>query len=424
MTLAALTKPWAATSYGFLDASAKRELRRKMLKAIAVPGCQMPYASREVPMARGWGTGGLQVTLTLVNPQSTIKVIDQGADDGVNAASIRRFISRVSGAAETWDTLAASIVQSRHRVPEETMREDQILVLQVPNPEPLRGVEPNMSIARQMHADADYGRLWLTLYEQIVRKGRIMQGAAYPSLVNGRHVMTPSPIPRWDVPKLNMAKHLTFLSAGREKRLHAVPPYTRVEPLVFSDRPYRVEDHAELVCRRSGIAGYFMNEIPQDDGGSIFEVSDSNLGIKAIRRAEGEAVEIGETWYRRRGVFGMSIDMTVAPAPLLPPQLMQTEALLSMRGVDAPLWRRAGAAQCRRHRLSRRSHGHCRRERLGQIDAAAHDEPRGHARIAATTACACPIATTATCSTWDATSAACCARTISASSTRTPIWAC
>ena len=298
MSLSSLTKPWAATSYGFLDASAKRELRRKMLKAIAVPGCQMPYASREVPMARGWGTGGLQVTLTLVNPASTIKVIDQGADDGVNAASIRRFISRVSGASETWDTLDASIIQSRHRVPEETLREDQILVLQVPNPEPLRGVEPNMSIARQMHADADYGRLWLTLYEQLVRKGRIMQGAAYPSLVNGRHVMTPSPIPRWDVPKLNMAKHLTFLSAGREKRLHAVPPYTKVEPLVFSDRPYRVEDHQNLVCRRSGIAGYFMNEIPQDDGGSSFEVSDSNLGIKAIRRAEGETVDIGQTWYR------------------------------------------------------------------------------------------------------------------------------
>lgn len=298
MSLASLTKDWAATSYGFLDASAKRELRRKMLKAIAVPGCQMPYASREVPMARGWGTGGLQVTLTLVNPTSTVKVIDQGADDGVNAASIRRFISRVSGAAETWDTLSASIVQSRHRVPEEVMREDQILVLQVPNPEPLRGVEPNMSIARQMHADADYGKLWLTLYEQIVRKGRIMQGAAYPSMVNGRHVMTPSPIPRWDVPKLNMAKHLTFLSAGREKRLFAVPPFTRVEPLVFSDRPYQVEEHAHLTCRRSGLSGYFMNEIPQDDGGSTFEVSDSNLGIKAIQQAEGTPAEIGETWYR------------------------------------------------------------------------------------------------------------------------------
>lgn len=57
MSLATLTKNWEPMSYGFLDASAKREIRRKMLKAVAVPGCQMPYASREVPMARGWGTG-------------------------------------------------------------------------------------------------------------------------------------------------------------------------------------------------------------------------------------------------------------------------------------------------------------------------------------------------------------------------------
>lgn len=298
MSLASLTKPWEAFSYGFLDASAKREMRRKMLKAIAVPGCQMPYASREVPIARGWGTGGLQVTLTLINPASSVKVIDQGADDSVNAASIRRFLSRVSGARETLDTLEASILQSRHRIPEEKLREDQVLVLQVPNPEPLRPVEPNMSIARQMHADADYSRLWLTLYEQIVRSGHIMQGAAYPALVNGRHVMTPSPIPRWDVPKLHMARHLTFLSAGREKRLFAVPPFTRVEPLVFSDVPYKVEDHAGLTCHRSGVQGYFMNEIPQDDGGSAFELSDSHYGVKAIRRAEGETVTIGETWYQ------------------------------------------------------------------------------------------------------------------------------
>lgn len=297
MTLATLTRPWAAMSYGFLDGSAKREMRRKIIKAIAVPGCQMPYASREVPIARGWGTGGLQVTLTLIKPSSVVKVIDQGADDSVNAASIRRFLSRVSGAAETWDTLAATLVQSRHRIPEERLRDDQILVLQVPNPEPLRPVQPNMSIARQMHADADYGRLWLVLYEQMVRSGRIMQGAAYPSLVNGRHVMTPSPIPRWDVPKLHMARHLTLLSAGREKRLHAVPPFTRVEPLVFSDVPYQVEDHAELTCHRSGLQGVFMNEIPQEGGGSVFEASDSNLGIKAIRQAEGEAQKIGPMWY-------------------------------------------------------------------------------------------------------------------------------
>lgn len=297
MTLQTLTKPWQPLSYGFLDASAKRELRRKMLKAIAVPGCQMPYASREVPMARGWGTGGLQVTLTLLKPSSVVKVIDQGADDSVNAASIRSFLSKVSGATETWDTLNATLIQSRHRIPEERLRADQILILQVPNPEPLRPVEPNMSVARQMHADADYGRLWLILYEQIVRSGRIMQGASYPALVNGRHVMTPSPIPRWDLPKLNMAQHLTFLSAGREKRLFAVPPFTRVDPLVFSDVPYQVEDHAGLTCHRSGVSGYFMNEIPQNDGSSQFELSDSHLGIKAIQRAEGVAVPTGPTWY-------------------------------------------------------------------------------------------------------------------------------
>ena len=37
-----------------------------------------------------------------------------------------------------------------------------------------------MSVAREMHADADYGRLWLTLYEQIVRSGRVHAGRELP----------------------------------------------------------------------------------------------------------------------------------------------------------------------------------------------------------------------------------------------------
>ncbi|MEO1680861.1 MAG: alpha-D-ribose 1-methylphosphonate 5-phosphate C-P-lyase PhnJ [Pseudomonadota bacterium] len=298
MTLADFAHRGAASSYAFLDASAKRELRRKMLKAVCVPGCQMPYASREVPIARGWGTGGLQVSLTLVTPKTSVKVIDQGADDSVNAASIRRFIARVAGCPVTTDTCTADLIQSRHRIPEEILRPDQILVLQVPNPEPLRPVQPNMSVARQMHADADYGRMWLQLYEEIVRSGRVMQGSAYPSLVNGRHVMTPSPIPRWDVPKLHMARHLTILCAGREKRIHAVPPFTRVEPLVFDDIPYRVEEHANLTCAKSRARGFFMNELPQADGSAIHEISDSGYGEKSIRLRDGETDVRGQTWYR------------------------------------------------------------------------------------------------------------------------------
>ncbi|MBZ7926480.1 alpha-D-ribose 1-methylphosphonate 5-phosphate C-P-lyase PhnJ [Ensifer adhaerens] len=292
-----LTKPWAAFNYGFLDESAKREIRRRLLKAIAVPGYQVPYASRDVPIARGWGTGGLQVTLTLLKPDSVVKVIDQGADDSVNASSIRKFLGKVGGATETSDTEEATLIQSRHRIPEEKMREDQILVLQVPNPEPLRPVQPDMSIAREMHGDADYGQLWLVLYEQLVKSGRIMQGSSYPSMVNGRYVMTPSPIPRWDVPKLDQADHLTILSAGREKRIFAVPPYTSVEPLVFDDVPYRVEDHQDKTCHRSEVTGFFMNELPQEDGTSRYELSDSYFGIKNIRKSEGEPVNIGATWY-------------------------------------------------------------------------------------------------------------------------------
>ncbi|MCX7850800.1 alpha-D-ribose 1-methylphosphonate 5-phosphate C-P-lyase PhnJ, partial [Thermus sp.] len=50
-------------SYAFLDPFAKREVRRRLLKAVAIPGHQVPFASREMPVARGWGNGGLQVTL-------------------------------------------------------------------------------------------------------------------------------------------------------------------------------------------------------------------------------------------------------------------------------------------------------------------------------------------------------------------------
>ncbi|NDJ62216.1 MAG: carbon-phosphorus lyase complex subunit PhnJ, partial [Chloroflexi bacterium] len=89
MTLASLAAQPQGYSFAFLDSFAKRELRRRMLKAIAVPGYQVPYASRELPIARGWGTGGLQATLSLVGPESIVKVIDQGADDSVNAANLR-----------------------------------------------------------------------------------------------------------------------------------------------------------------------------------------------------------------------------------------------------------------------------------------------------------------------------------------------
>ena len=78
--------------FGFLDSYAKKEVRRTILKAIAIPGYQVPYASREMPMGRGFGTGGLQLTLSLIGEGETLKVIDQGSDDSVNAVNLRHFI--------------------------------------------------------------------------------------------------------------------------------------------------------------------------------------------------------------------------------------------------------------------------------------------------------------------------------------------
>ncbi len=298
MSLADLVAPQQDYSYGYLDAYAKRELRRRMLKAIAIPGYQVPYASRELPVARGWGTGGLQVTLSLVGPNDVLKVIDQGADDSVNAANLRRFITRMSGAQTTTDALAATLIQSRHRIPEEILREGQVLVLQVPDPEPLRAVQPDMSKSAQMHADMDYGGMWLGLYEQLVRFRQYVQGASYPSLVHNRYVISPSPIPRWDTPKLHQAAHLTLLSAGREKRLYAVPPCTDVRPLEFSDVPFQVEDQRGWVCRTTGVQNKFMNELPQDDGSSSYELSDSGYAEKLAT-----AGAAGPAYYDDQGAF-------------------------------------------------------------------------------------------------------------------------
>src|SRR5262249_8644882 len=151
-------------NFGFIDEESKREVRRKMLKAVAIPGHQVLFASRDLPIARGWGTGGLQITLSLVEPADTVKVIDQGDDDSVSAVNLRRLIERTTGISFTTAAREATIIQTRHRVPEEPMRRDQILVLQVPMSDPLRWVEPSVERATDMHAEADYGKMWVFMY--------------------------------------------------------------------------------------------------------------------------------------------------------------------------------------------------------------------------------------------------------------------
>ena len=273
-----MTAPRASAGYNFayLDEGTKRMIRRAILKAIAIPGYQVPFGSREMPLAYGWGTGGMQVTAAVIGPDDRLKVIDQGSDDTTNAVSIRRFFARTAGVATTERTAEATIIQTRHRIPEQPLSEGQVLVFQVPIPEPLRFIEPRETETRKMHALVEYGAMHVKLYEDIAAHGRITTSYGYPVLVNGRYVMSPSPIPKFDNPKMDMMPALQLFGAGREKRIYAVPPYTTVRSLDFEDHPFEVE-RSDRPCALCGSTGSFLDEVVVDDRGSrVFVCSDSD----------------------------------------------------------------------------------------------------------------------------------------------------
>jgi alpha-D-ribose 1-methylphosphonate 5-phosphate C-P lyase len=271
--MSALTEGY---NFAYLDEQTKRMIRRALLKAVAVPGYQVPFASREMPLPYGWGTGGLQVTSAIIGKSDTLKVIDQGSDETTNAVNIRRFFARTAGVATTTRTADASIVQTRHRIPETPLTDKQIIVYQVPMPEPLFRLEPRVTECRKLHALADYGLINVKYYEDIVQHGSIATTYDYPVLVNDRYLTSPSPIPKFDNPKMHMNPALQLFGAGRERRIYAIPPYTKVKSLDFEDHPFSVQkwEHACALCESRES---FLDEMIVDDEGTrMFVCSDSD----------------------------------------------------------------------------------------------------------------------------------------------------
>ncbi|WP_328292651.1 MULTISPECIES: alpha-D-ribose 1-methylphosphonate 5-phosphate C-P-lyase PhnJ [unclassified Kineococcus] len=261
---------------GYLDEQTKRMIRRALLKAVAVPGFQVPFASREVPMPRGWGTGGVQVTAAVIGEDDVLKVIDQGADDTTNAVSIRAFFADVAHVRTTTRTDEATLIQTRHRIPETPLAPGQVIVYQVPLPEPLRFLEPRETETRRLHALEEYGLMYVKLYEDIARFGHIAKTYDYPVLVGGRYLMAPSPIPSFDNPKMDMNPALQLFGAGREKRIYAVPPFTKVESLGFEDFPFEPQ-RFDRPCEICGSNGVYLDEVITDDaGGAVFVCSDTD----------------------------------------------------------------------------------------------------------------------------------------------------
>ena len=263
-------------NFAYLDERTKRMIRRAILKAVAIPGYQVPFGSSEMPLPYGWGTGGIQVTASVIGPDDVLKVIDQGADDTVNAVNIRRFFQRTTGVAVTERTSDATLIQTRHRIPETPLAPGQVIVYQVPQPEPLQKLEPRQAETREMHGLAEYGLMHVKLYEDIARYGHIATTYDYPVMVDGRYLMAPSPIPKFDNPKMHMNPALQIFGAGREKRIYAVPPYTKVESLGFEDYPFEIQ-RWERPCAQCGSKESFLDEVIIDDaGGRLFVCSDTD----------------------------------------------------------------------------------------------------------------------------------------------------
>jgi alpha-D-ribose 1-methylphosphonate 5-phosphate C-P lyase len=154
-------------NFAYLDEQTKRMIRRAILK-----GARHPRLSGAVRQPRDadalWlGHRRRAGHGRLLTPEDTLKVIDQGADDTTNAVSIRSFFERTAGVATTEATGRGQRHPDPPPHPRDAAAEGQILVYQVPIPEPLRFLEPRETETRKMHALEEYGLMHVKLYEDI-----------------------------------------------------------------------------------------------------------------------------------------------------------------------------------------------------------------------------------------------------------------
>src|SRR5207302_502388 len=94
-----------------------------------------------------------------------------------------------------------------------------------------------------------------------------------------------SPTPKFDNPKMDDCAALQLFGAGREKRIYAIPPHTKVVSLDFEDHPFE-PSRTPKTCGLCGADDTFLDEVITDDkGGRLFVCSDTDHCEK--RRAAG-----------------------------------------------------------------------------------------------------------------------------------------
>ena len=240
-------------NFAYLDEQTKRMIRRAILKAIAIPGYQVPFASREMPMPYGWGTGGVQVTASIIGPDDVLKVIDQGSDDTTNAVSIRKFFAKTAGVATTTATAEATIIQTRHRIPETPL--DRGPDPRLPGADPRAAALPRAARDRDAHHARARG---IRAHAREALRGHRPPRPHRHDLRlpgQGRRPLPDGPVadPEVRQPEDAPSPALQLFGAGREKRIYAIPPFTDVVSLDFEDHPFEV-NRFDKPCALCGAA--------------------------------------------------------------------------------------------------------------------------------------------------------------------------
>ena len=264
-------------NYAFIDEFTKKEIRRKTLKAVCIPGYQVPYSSPEMPISRGWGTGGLHL---IPRAHRTRRCL-QGHRSGqrcqrecLQPASVRQIDDQLRTHFRYGGRDADSVAPPCSRGDPDREADSRAA-----------GAAAGASARRgalrgedsQMHAEADYAKIWVTLYESYVRSGSLMQRRR-PSHHGERPLRRDAVAhPELGCAELNMARCLYLFGAGREKRIHCIPPFTRVEPLEFEDIRFKVEEFVGIQCSATKQDKAFMDQIYADDFSSSYVVNDSNF---------------------------------------------------------------------------------------------------------------------------------------------------
>ena len=204
---------------------------------------------------------GSRFTAAIIGRDDTLKVIDQGADDTTNAVSIRHFFAKVAGVATTTHTAEATVIQTRHRIPETPLRENQIIVYQVPIPEPCTfwsPERPKPAPARALRIRRHAGEP----LRGVARHGHISRATTIRSWSNGRYIMSPSPIPKFDNPKLDRSPALQlYRRRPREAHLRRAALHAGQGAYDFDDHPFEIGDLGASAANSAAPGKALLDEI-------------------------------------------------------------------------------------------------------------------------------------------------------------------